>query len=516
MIIPRRSAAEAWCRGCPQETAEQILAAYREQDGEACFDFPVASFHVQTPKSRVFGRGIYSGDPVYYLSEPGSSGAGTAPPVSTSLRKMGRLVDYQPDPLGVRDYLCYGFVPAPRTIFKGIRALLPGTICISDEAGNAPRWVRWRAAASRNGRKPARAFWRRLGDTVRRSEATALLLSGGLDSSIVAAAAVEAGAPLFGCHARFREVDPDRDEDTLAARDTARHLGIQYGEIQIGARDALRNFQRVVTALDQPLGDPVILPFFLLLERIRKHHRVALTGEGGDQLFGSWSMKPMLVRECYGESDYSRSQAYLESFHKFDSDWTELVSPRIADRLAKGSPPDMAAREAWESSPYEDLRETIRWVDIRLKGLQHILPRIESMARAQDVRLVHPLFDADLIDLSFTLQHELKLHLAREKVLLKELAERRLPDHVIHRRKAGMGVPTRVWFRGKLGRLARRWLNPRRLRRSGLLDPVGVKQILRRDKRTADARLRRWGDRLWMLCVLECWFATLPTRRNLS
>ena len=109
-------------------------------------------------------------------------------------------------------------------------------------------------------------------------------------------------------------------------------------------------------------------------------------------------------------------------------------------------------------------------MDLQLKGMQHILPRIEAMAKAQQLSLQHPFFQTDLIELGIGLPNHLKLSGVKDKVLLKMLAKSYLPDAVIERRKQGMGVPTSQWFRRGLMPLAAYWLNKKRLEKSGLLN----------------------------------------------
>jgi asparagine synthase (glutamine-hydrolysing) len=292
---------------------------------------------------------------------------------------------------------------------------------------------------------------------------------------------------------------------------TAQHLGLPYKEIVLSSFDALRWFNKAISALDQPLGDPVLLPFYLLFREIHKRQpqHPVLTGEGGDQLFGSWAMKPMIMRELYPEVGYRREQGYLASFHKFIDEWPELISTRLGQQLDSTVCLELPIQQAFSSAPSPDFYNQLRWVDLQLKGLQHILPRIEAMATAQHLRLQHPFFQADMIELGMDLPNHLKLSAAKDKVLLKMLARSYLPEQVVERRKQGMGVPTSQWFRYGLRPLAAYWLDKNRLIKSGLLNPDTVQAIRQQNKTASDGRGRRWGDRLWMLCALECWFASL-------
>ena len=486
------------CQSYPPSSHPSILTAYRNGGVTALADFPSSSFCIQESNSWILGRGVYSGTGLYFFTP--NKGLTR---VSTQLRELGRWVDYQPDPAGVRDYLCYGFVPAPRTIFTGIQSVPPGTVCRLNNNNPQPCW--FSLATPITNHSPTKQLWPQLQNHVAQARADTVLLSGGLDSAMVAAAAQEQGHKLLACHARFNAIPLEQDEDTLAARAIATHLDLPYREISFHAGHGLRYFQHVIKALDQPLGDPVTLPFYRLFQSLRGQR--VLTGEGGDQLFGSWSMKPMLIREAYTEHNYCRNRAYLESFHKFSNQWQELLSPSLADKLENS--PEQAIKDTFDQAPVTNFQDQIRWVDIRLKGLQHILPRIGAMATSGDVTLHHPLFEADMLNLSFALPQSLKQHQGREKVLLKQLAQERLPSDLIERRKIGMGVPTSTWFRYGLRPLAWYWLSPRRLRRSGLLHPDAVRALLKRDLCPKDGRGRRWGDYLWMLCVLEAWFASL-------
>jgi asparagine synthase (glutamine-hydrolysing) len=454
-------------------------------------------------------REVYSSRPTYFLENPIKTATGNDWKITHSLREIGSAVAYRPSPEGVRDFLCYGFVPAPRTIFKGVLSVPPGTQCFLSRMNESIDWQPLRTPLIETPIEPQQQFWQTLCQHSQ-VQNSALLLSGGLDSAMVASAAVATGAKLHAYHARFADVDTHEDSDTYAARLTAQHLKLDYQEIKINSLDALYWFDKVVSALDQPLGDPVILPFYLLFREIAKTKRQSvLTGEGGDQLFGSWSMKPMLMREFYSDSSYQRERGYMESLSKFSEDWQNLVSDSLKQQLLGDSDLTSPIQKAFLSSPSHDFQDQLRWVDLQLKGMQHILPRINSMSEAWSLSLHHPFFHPDLLNLSITLPNQLKMSSVDTKVLLKMIARQYLPEAVICRRKQGMGVPTSRWFRRGLYPLSAYWLNNRRLKKSQLLNPATVKAIQRRELGTRDSRSRRWGDRLWMLCVLECWFASL-------
>lgn len=462
------------------------------------------------PHDCLLVRKTYSPQPVYFLEQPLKTAQGNNWAVTHSLKEIGRSVNYRPNPEGVRDFLCYGFVPAPRTIFQGVLSVPPGMQCHLSHTEDTIHWQSINTSTIATPAEPEQQFWQQLCQHSQ-TQNSALLLSGGLDSAMVASAAVSENVKIQAFHARFSGVEIDKDSDTHAARLTAQHLHLPYQEIAISSLDALYWFNKVISALDQPLGDPVILPFYLLFREIAKTSQTnVLTGEGGDQLFGSWSMKPMLMREFYADSHYQREHGYLESFHKFSEDWQMLISENLRNNLSENNDLTLPIQQAFLSSPCADFQNQLRWVDLQLKGMQHILPRINTMAKTWSLELQHPYFHPELLDLSIALPNQLKMSATESKVLLKRLARQHLPAAVIERRKQGMGVPTSRWFKKGLFPLAAYWLNERRLKKSQLLNPATVKAIKRHELGTRDGRGRRWGDRLWMLCVLECWFASLP------
>jgi asparagine synthase (glutamine-hydrolysing) len=468
------------------------------------------SFFRDTPDYRILTRGAYSASPLYFFEQPIATASGNKWLVSRSLKEIGAYVNYRPSPEGIRDFLCYGFVPAPRTIFKGIFAVPPGMACRLSYMSDSINWSFAKKYPGLLRSRPEDIFWQQLYAHSKLDQA-AILLSGGLDSAMVAAAAKSSGSAITAYHARFSGGDVGEGSDTHAARMTAQHLGLNYKEITINSLNALRWFGKAVGALDQPLGDPVLLPFYLLFREIQQYQaqQTVLTGEGGDQLFGSWSMKPMIMRELYPEKNYCREQGYLASFHKFVDEWSALISSKLGQQLDRSVGLESPIQQAFASSPSSDFCNQLRWVDLQLKGLQHILPRIEAMAKAQHLHLQHPFFQANMIELGIDLPNHLKLSGATDKVLLKMLARSHLPDAVIDRRKQGMGVPTSLWFKRGLRPLATYWLNKNRLIKSGLLNADTVQEIRQQNITASDGRGRRWGDRLWMLCVLECWFASL-------
>ncbi len=408
-------------------------------------------------------------------------------------------------------YLCFSHVPAPATLFAGIEALPAGSrvtleagqdrepvetteidwcaqeVCFTDE-GDALQALRVKVRA---------AVARQLGD---RRE-VGVFLSGGLDSSLIAAMLVEAGARL-----RLYTLDfgPPNDSELTAARQAAAYLKQPLTVVPARVRDIARALEGTAAALELPFGDAVTVPLYLLGQAAAQEVDTVFNGEFGDQLFGGWANKPMIAAELYGAPDYSREQAYLATFHRFHGLTDGLYTDEM--RQAMGDPdvggwigPALASRGS------TGLLHLLRSANLRLKGAQNIGPRARQLAEACGLNVRSPFCDRDLADWTFACPPQWFLQGACEKYLLKRAAENYLPAEVVWQEKRGMGVPATAWCTGALRRTISRVLNSRRLKRDGWFRPEAVQALCGGADHPAEFRTRRLGEKLWALLMLHVW-----------
>lgn len=399
------------------------------------------------------------------------------------------------DPAALHGYLCFSHPPGRRTLFDGIERIpapapwreLPAP---ADE-DSAVRTLRALLAAS---------VERMLGA----ERDVGVYLSGGLDSSLVAALLARAGARV---HLFSLDFGPPWDAELEHAQTVAAHLDRPLHRVRARPRDVSRALEPTAAALHQPFGDPVTVPLFLLGQAARDHVSTVFNGEGGDQLFGGWATKPMLAAEAYGGAGYSREAAYLGTYHRFHGAEDQLLTP--AARAAIGAMEAGAwLRPALDAPGLPTLLHRLRAANIRLKGAQNIAPRMTQLAQAHGLAVRAPFFDLSLAEWTFTLPPEFFLRGASEKHLLKRAAEGLLPPEVIDRPKRGMGVPATEWLLHWLSpvrREAARRMSSRRLKRDGWFDPAYVAVLRRGDDDPGETRRRRLGERLWALLMLHVW-----------
>jgi asparagine synthase (glutamine-hydrolysing) len=444
---------------------------------------------------------VVHADTLYYASELKQLLAVAALPVAL-------------DHAAVHKYLTFSFVPGEDAPISGVKRLLPGHLLRfhRGEVKTEPYFqLRERIDESLRDPREAVRLIRKLAQqaTLRRLHGEAevgLYLSGGLDSSSVAVWLADAGAKVRALSLDFGDQSVEREQ----SREVASALGIPQTWVKVTAQTIDDVLDDVVHKLDLPFGDPVTAPQWLLGRAAREAGLgVVFNGEGGDQLFGGWTVKPMLAAELYaglydGEAE-SREESYLRSYHRFYGQEDELYT---ADFKAKVGPPGQrrALLRPYLEGGNQAFLHRVRLADIALKGSQNILPRAERMANGWGLDMRAPLFDRKLAEASFRLPPELKLHGATEKYVLKLAMQKRLPEAIVWRPKAGMGVPITDLLQAKpLADRVEALLGEASVRARGLFRPELVKSLRAGQDVPSETRRRRVGERLWTLLMLEAW-----------
>jgi len=437
---------------------------------------------------------------------------------ASDLRLLQNLPGVSRDlsPAALHGYLCFSYVPTPLTIYAGISALPVGhrlkvtaggveeegisswrerePLCLSEDAAAGELCARLRAAVAR-----------RLG----RARDVGVFLSGGLDSSLIAALLAETGARV---HLFTLDFGPPFDAELPYARQVAAYLARPLHIVPARPAQIRNALEATGAALAQPFGDGVVVPLYLLGQAARAHGLdTVFNGEGGDQLFGGWANKPMIAAELYrpaeGDAVNSREATYLATFHRF---WGLTKQLYTAQARAAVAGEDVGAwvRPALEADGFPSLLHRLRATSLWLKGAQNIAPRAVQLGAAHGLRVHMPFFDRGLADWTFGLPPEWFLRGACEKHGLKRVVEAFLPPEIVWREKRGMGVPTTEWCLGPLRREVGRWLSPSRLKRDGWFDAGAVACLRRGEDQPGEFRRRRVGEKLWTLLMFHVWRET--------
>jgi asparagine synthase (glutamine-hydrolysing) len=227
---------------------------------------------------------------------------------------------------------------------------------------------------------------------------------------------------------------------------------------------------------------------------------VILNGEGGDPCFGGPKNTPMLLNELYG-LEGSREAAYLRSYQKCYDDLPRLLTPDVQHALQEAPPQEVLLAPFLENRAMRHFLNRLMHINIRLKGADHILTKVNNLTAANDLLGRSPLFDRRIIAASLSVPPELKLEGAEEKAILKRAVADLLPEAIVSRPKSGMLVPVQAWFRRDLRRFATGMLLDRRARTRPYLN----RDIVREWSEYRGSLWPRYGVKLWLLLSLEVW-----------
>ena len=442
-------------------------------------------------------------------------------------------VDRTPSAEGVLRYLTYDYVPDPHTIVRGVHKLSPAhvlTVAADGKQRSERYWSIPFAPEPAVAEEDWHAAIRGALDEAVRSRLVAdvplgCFLSGGIDSTAIVATAVrfKPGVPTFSVGYAERGHD-----ERGHARVAARRLGTVHEELIVAPADAQDVMERIGLLLDEPIADMSFVPLYLLSRAARSRVTVALTGDGGDELFGgypamgaAWWQDAFARLPAAGRRALARVPFAPEPFRTFVASLTERASVR--NQLLVGGLAPLAARRLLSPElraavagvdPYRDLdvlmdecpsadpfaRLVHRFCRSYLAGQNLANADRASMANALELRA--PFLDPRLIALVGRIPAALRLPGIRGfKRLLKQALADRLPPETLRRGKQGFTAPLAEWFRGPLRGTLCDILDPARVAQGGLLDPGAVAGLL---SAHLDGR-EDHGRVLWSLAVLEAW-----------
>lgn len=456
------------------------------------------------------------------------------------------------NPSSVTSFLRFGYVPAPHSIYRGVRKLMPGEHATFSVRGDCSSRRYWSAAdvALRGIESPfeisdeeaTAQLSSLLADAVSRQMLADVplgaFLSGGIDSSAVAGLMVHAGrGPVRTFSIGFPEFGFDESKDAAAV---ARHLGTQHTELVVTASDALGVVPQLAEMYDEPFADSSQIPTHLVSKLTREHVTVALSGDGGDELFGGYnryrlaegmsqrlSLIPMGARRLAAGALHAIPMAWVDGIASLAP--RGMLPSQAADKLRKFANVMTLDSEGVyrrlvsqcedpsSLSPMADEHPLTPWSTGAVGALPTFLDRMQlldtitylpddilqkvdraSMAVALEAR--PPLLDHRVVEFAWHLPRRFKIRGGETKWLLRRVAEQMVPKQLLDRPKMGFGIPLAEWLRGPLRDWAEDLLDPQRLG-AGCID-VSAARRLWMDHLTGR---RNWAYALWTVLMFEAW-----------
>jgi len=443
-------------------------------------------------------------------------------------------------------YTMLKYVPAPQTMFKGIKSLPPGHLMICNSNGIKIRQY-WDVSFTENGstRKKEEAYAEELEVLIRESIKLRLrsdvpfgaFLSGGVDSSIIVAIM----SRFLNEPVKTFSVGYDRNgsgtDELPYARLVAKKFNTDHHEIFITAKDFIDMAEKVTWHLDQPIADQATAATYMVSKLASQHVKMVLTGEGGDELFAGYarysgerfsplfsymprSLKtlawnifnhfPGLRRPksaLYALCQENESSRFTNWFPPFNQDnKTELFSTELKQELINRTTANVFAQHLKHTDATSPLNRML-YVDTKLWLPDYLLLRGDKLSMAASLEARVPLLDHKLVEFAANLPTDLKLQNLKRKYLLKKVGSKLIPDQIINRKKEGFPIPIEMWLKNEAHQFMNDYLSPATIKKRGLFNYNYIEGLIKEFKSGfADHSMLLWGLislELWQRCYLD-------------
>lgn len=535
-----------------QSDTETIVHLY-EEEGTDCFKHLNGMFSIaiwdQRQRKLILARDRFGQKPLFYRQE--NDRLIFASELKSILAVPG--VPRQVDPHAVDLYLTYQYVPHPHCILEGISKLPPGHFAVYSN-GQLQVNSYWELPGNREVNWEPQEAQQRLVDLLKSSVQLRMqsdvplgaFLSGGIDSSLlVALMQQESSTPVktFSIGFPVREYD-----ESNYARQVAEHLGTDHHEFQVKP-DAVDILPKLVWHYDEPMSDSSAIPTWYVAQQTRQHVTVALSGDGGDELFAGYPryqavrlagwfdrVQPMkrlaaakLWQKLPGATRYKsrvrRWKRFSEPLNKDPIDryleWITIFSE--SQRLSlyndsfyqqlRDADSGWFLQSIWQQYQQRDPVSAISLTDLSTYLPCDLMTKVDIATMAHSLECRQPFLDYRLVEFAASLPIELKLSLKQSKILLQKAFSDLLPRQIWTRKKMGFGVPLDHWFRNELKPMTQDVLLDPNARCHDFFSSTSIQELAKQHETSQQDH----SQRLWSLLFFEMWMREwLPNEKSVT
>jgi len=449
------------------------------------------------------------------------------------------------DPQALHDYLSFNYVPGPRTIFSHIRKLPPGHLltCKSGDVKVRSYWeLHYQENVSKNGTHAEEEYCEALHDLLKTTVKQHLIsdvplgvfLSGGIDSSSLVALMREVSSQTIQT---FSIGFSEQSYDELAhARVIAKAFATDHHELVVRPQ-VIDLLPELIRYFDEPFADSTAIPVYCVSKLAREHVKVALSGEGGDEVFAGYetysaykfaalyqrlpkflatSVIPAMIRRLPVSHDrvsfdYKAKRFVngallppVEGHYWWKVIFTEEAKAALYAAGSNGfADPVRLYHQVYEQCTASDILTKILHIDLKISLPDYILVKADRMSMATSLEARVPFLDHRVVEFAAALPPHLKLRgLTQKKYILRKAMARHLPAQILRGKKRGFNVPIPVWLRGELRDVVHDVLSPQRVKEAGLFNPETVSSLIQ----DHEAMRMDYSRNIWSLLIFSLWY----------
>lgn len=493
---------------------EVILKAYRQWGMECVtrfegmFAFAIWDDHQH---QLLLARDRFGIKPLYYA--PVEGGVRFASNTQALLASGGINTDI--DPVGLHhQFTLHAVVPAPHTILKGIRKLEPGHWMIVNPDGQMYKKSYWHLEAKRPTAESAPKTEEEWIDTIHESLKQAVhkrltaadvpvgvLLSGGLDSSLIVALLAEAGVEDIRTFSiGFEDVPEEKGSEFEYSDLVVDQYLTKHQKYLIPNETVLPRLTEAVDAMAEPMFGQDAVAFYLLSEKVSEEVKVVMSGQGADEVFAGYFWYPMMAKAAESLKDASRpvdafAPYYFDRSHE---EWLEMIEEKyhVYD-VTRELVNDRLSEEGADSYLDQVLR-----LDTTTLIVDDPVKRVDNMTMAWGLEARVPFLDHHLVELAMSAPTDLKLK--DFKYILKKIARGIVPDEVIDRPKGYFPMPALKYVRGPFYEMMKSVLTSPQAKARGIFKPAYIQKLLEQPEADESFTAIK-GSKLWHAALLELW-----------
>ena len=425
------------------------------------------------------------------------------------------------NPVGLHHQLTlHAVIPAPDTIFDGVKKLAPGTTIKIDANGGMQYNRYWHLKASRDPDKSdwSEADWTEaihdsLLDAVKKRISIAdvpvgVLLSGGLDSSLLVALLAEAGVnDLFTFSIGFNDIGDEQGSEFEFSDQVVARYGTRHHKYMIPNHAVLDRLPEAITQMSEPMVGQDAVAFYLLSEKVAREVKVVQSGQGADEVFAGYFWYPQMVESANGNG-VGKNSTELDHFapYYFDRHHDEFLQAVSKRYHGKDHTSELVSNLL--TAPYaDDFLDKVLRMDTTTLIVDDPVKRVDNMTMAWGLEARVPFLDHQLVELAAQMPSHYKIGRHGGKHVLKTIARGKIPDAVIDRPKGYFPMPALKYVRGEFLDMMSDVLTSQRCRERGVFEQAYIQRLLKNPE-SEENMTRLKGSKLWHMALLEMWLQT--------